>query len=119
MKKEKVYISGAMSGVDRPVYRRRFIAAETMLQAKGYNTVNPCRFVYARWHWLYKLLGYKWVLLLDLWMLSRCDKIYVIPIGSRLSLGVRAEVNFARALHMEFFNGNDNVNGNDNDNVNE
>lgn len=76
----RVYISGPMSGRSREDYARRFMIAETVLRAHGYqNIVNPSSFPTARFPWLFRLIGYKLTLFIDLWILTRCDRIYKMP----------------------------------------
>ena len=87
---KKVYISGRISGLSREQYMRLFFIAASMLKKKGYKPVNPTRFLMCRWPWLYRLLGYNLTLLIDLWMLMRCDLIYKIP-GWQQSKGANIE----------------------------
>ena len=87
---KKVYISGRISGLPREQYMRLFFIAASMLKKKGYKPVNPTRFLMCRWPWLYRLLGYNVTLLIDLWMLMRCDLIYKIP-GWQQSKGANIE----------------------------
>lgn len=75
-----IYISGPISGVRREVFMERFAAAEKSLRSLGYvNIVNPTRLWVCRFPWLYKLLGYKLTLFIDLWLLTRCRLIYKMP----------------------------------------
>lgn len=99
MKKERVYISGKMSGLERSVWREHFGLAEKHVRSLGYRTVNPARFPMARFPWLFKTLGYTATLLIDLWVLSRCDRIYLIP-GWRDSRGAEIESFFAYKLRI-------------------
>ena len=92
--KPKCYISGKMSGVQRAVYLERFGKAEELVREAGYQPVNPCRFAVCRWPWLYKLVGYRLTLLYDLWRLSQCDRIYLIPTWEQ-STGAKIESFFA------------------------
>ena len=69
--KQRVYISGAMSGVAREHYLARFDMAERILKNEGWRVVNPARLAPCRWPWLYRLLGYRLTLLYDLWQQSR------------------------------------------------
>ena len=98
MKKKRdelmVYISGQMTGLPKTEYSERFMKAESVLKDRGYKTCNPARFCYCRWDWLYRLLGYRLCLCIDLWRLSRCDRIYLIP-GWKESCGARVESFFA------------------------
>lgn len=94
MRKPKVYISGKISGLERETYLARFSKAEELVREAGYEPVNPCRFAPCRWPWLYRLLGYRLTLLYDLWRLSQCDRIYMIPTWEQ-STGARIENFFA------------------------
>ncbi len=88
--KQRVYISGAMSGVAREHYLARFDMAERILKNEGWRVVNPARLAPCRWPWLYRLLGYRLTLLYDLWHLSRCTHIYKMP-GWQQSRGANIE----------------------------
>lgn len=88
--KQRVYISGAMSGVAREHYLARFDMAERILKNEGWRVVNPARLAPCRWPWLYRLLGYRLTLLYDLWYLSRCTHIYKMP-GWQQSRGANIE----------------------------
>ena len=90
MKKEKIYLSGKISGRDRKDYLTQFADAESYLRQQGYKVCNPTKALPCRFLWLYKLLGYKLTLLFDLWLLSRCDKIYMLS-GSENSKGAFLE----------------------------
>ena len=85
-----MYISGEMSGLTRQEYLARFHKAELLLQDAGFITVNPARFLPARWEWLYKLMGRELTLLYDLWRLNQCQYIYKIP-GWKASRGANIE----------------------------
>lgn len=57
MIKERVYISGPMTGLEREEYNARFMRAEQLLREEGYkNIVNPVRFLVNRWPWLFRLM---------------------------------------------------------------
>lgn len=90
MKKVKIYLSGAISGRDRKEYLSQFADAEKHLRQLGYDVCNPTKAFPCRFLWIYKLLGYKLTLLFDLWLLSRCDRIYMLS-GSENSKGVFLE----------------------------
>ena len=88
---DRVYISGPMSSLPREQYIQRFRLAEQLLRERGYcNIVNPCRMWTCRWPWLYRLIGYRLTLLYDLWLVSRCQRIYKMP-GWRTSPGSQME----------------------------
>ena len=99
MKKEKVYLSGAISGRDRKDYLTQFADAEKHLRQQGYDVCNPTKVLPCRFLWLYKLLGYKLTLIYDLWLLSRCDKIYMLS-GSENSKGAFLEKVAAETFGM-------------------
>lgn len=90
MEKQKVYISGPMTGLERSEYMLRFHRAEKLLRREGYWVVNPARFAPSRYPRLYKLMGYRLTLLYDLWRLMHCDLIYKMP-GWRGSHGAQME----------------------------
>lgn len=85
-KKEKVYLSGKMSGLTREEVLRRFAKAEDTVRMNGCLTKNPTRVWVFRWTWLYRMIefvfgrerAYDLVLLYDIWLLSRCDSIYMV-----------------------------------------
>lgn len=91
---DKVYISGKISGVEREDYMARFALAERLIAEKGYKPVNPTKFLLCRWLWLYRVVGYVPTLLYDLWRLSKCKYIYLIP-GWQDSPGACIESFFA------------------------
>ena len=98
MKKEKIYLSGAISGRAREEYLTQFADAENSLRQLGYDVCNPTKVFVCRYIWLYycmeKLFGktstYKIILLHDLWLLSKCDKICMLS-GSESSKGAFLE----------------------------
>lgn len=105
MKKQRVYISGPMTGWPREVYMRRFNVADRVLKNYGYQTLNPTRVWACRWPWLYRLVGYRLTLLYDLWLLmTRADRIFVLP-GWEKSKGASIEVEVARVLDIPQVNG--------------
>mgnify|MGYP002523816266 CR=1 FL=1 len=91
---KKIYISGPMSRLERSEYLARFAKAETLLTERGYRVVNPCKFLICRWPWLFRLVGYNFSLCYDLWQISRCDCIYLLP-GWKESKGANIESFFA------------------------
>lgn len=90
MRKQKVYISGPISGLKREDYIARFRKAEELIRAQGYDVVNPTRLLPCRLPWLFKLIGYDLTLLYDLYVLMSCDKIYKMP-GWKESRGANIE----------------------------
>jgi hypothetical protein len=98
-RKEKVYISGRISGLGREVYTGKFSKAEELIRANGYKTVNPTHFLVCRWRWLYRIVGYERTLLYDIWRLWQCDRIYLIP-GWMDSRGARIESFAAHVMRV-------------------
>lgn len=88
---DRIYISGPISSLSREQYLQRFIFAEQLLRRRGYrNICNPVRVWVCRFPWLYRLIGYRLTLFYDLWLLTRCQRIYKIP-GWRASRGCQME----------------------------
>ena len=88
---DRIYISGPMTGLTREQYIRRFMLAEKVLRDNGYrNIVNPIHVWTCRFRWLYKILGYRLTLFYDLWLLTRCQRIYKMP-GWKESRGANIE----------------------------
>ena len=81
----KIYISGAISGLERKEYIKRFANAEEKLVKRGYKVCNPTKLLPSK---------HLWVLLYDLWHLMQCDGIYMIK-GWECSNGARLEKSFA------------------------
>jgi hypothetical protein len=105
-KRQRIYVSGKMSGLSRDEIMFRFSRCELWLRhTTGARVVNPCRVWLFRWPWLYRLLAravgetrvYEWVLLYDLWLLSRCDRIHMIGTDWSSSRGAKTEQAFAQA----------------------
>lgn len=109
MRKERVYISGAVSGRPFGEAERHFAAEAARLQAMGFHTVNPLRMRLCVWlasryggerpgggrGW-----GYRACLLLELlWLALTCSTIYMLS-GYGRSPGARAELSLAEALSM-------------------
>ena len=88
---DRIYISGPMSTVQRDQYIARFNLAEQMLRRHGYtNIVNPTRVWACRFPPLFRIVGYKLTLFYDLWLLTRCHRIYKMP-GWQQSRGANIE----------------------------
>ena len=108
MKKQRIYISGAMTAPTQEEQARNvqaFHDCATLLRASGCRPVNPANAWPCRWAWLYRLLerllgkdgAYRTVLVYDLWLLSRSDTICMID-GWQLSRGAKIEEGFAFRL---------------------
>ena len=99
MKQERVYISGAVSGVPIGEARNRFGLAEAVLQARGFRTTNPMKMRLCVWLALHGC--YRLCLVLQLaWMWIACDRIYLLE-GWHRSDGARLERAAARVLGMK------------------
>lgn len=96
MKKERIYISGPITGRDINEARRHFFSVERKLRKLGYHTINPLRMRLPVWlaqHGYYRLC-----LLIELvWLAYRADCIYMLK-GWLKSGGAKAEQNLAAAL---------------------
>lgn len=89
--KDLIYISGPMSSVQREQYIARFRLAEQLLRRQGYtHIVNPVRVWTCRFPWLFRIIGYRLTLFYDLWLLTRCNRIYKMP-GWQQSHGANIE----------------------------
>lgn len=102
MKKQKIYISGQISGLTKKEYMENFAAAERMLKNDGYDVCNPT----TMFGWLQPLfarLPYHFILCVDLYMLSRCHGIYVLDnhFGSR---GARVELYYSKVFKIKKIN---------------
>ena len=98
---DRVYISGPMSGIPRNHYIERFQLVERLLRAEGYRKiVNPIRVWSCRFEWLYRIVGYRLTLLYDIWLLTRCQRIYKMP-GWKDSHG--AQIESCVAYNLDIF----------------
>ena len=115
----KVYISGKIGeAVVSAATRQKFLRAEGMLRAKGYEPFNPCseewdahlrkrHKVDAKYHQPYVEGGvvppfYTYALLRDLMALCMKDAIYFFADWKK-SPGATAEYHFAKAIGMRMF----------------
>ena len=103
-------MSGRMSGLSHEEVAYRFSRCELWLRhTTGAEVVNPCRVWLYRWPKLYRLVerivgkdnAYTLVLLYDLWLLSRCDRLHLIGPDWCLSRGAQTEVAFAQKAKKE------------------
>ena len=108
MRKQRIYISGAMTAPTQEEQARNvqaFHDCATLLRASGFRPVNPANAWPCRRAWLYRLIerllgedgAYRTVLVYDLWLLSRSDTICMID-GWQLSRGAKIEEGFAFRL---------------------
>lgn len=88
----RVYISGAITGVDN--FKEHFDKAEKELKEKGHEVVNPTSFDN-----LLPQLTYEEYMKLDLCLLDLCDAIYMLK-GWKKSSGANREYGYALAKDM-------------------
>lgn len=109
-KKERIYLSGKMSGLSREEVKYRFARCELWLRHSGAKkVVNPTRVWAWRWPWLYSIMemvmgaqaAYELVLLYDLWKLSRCTRIHMVGTDWSTSRGAKTEMAYAQAKGMD------------------
>jgi hypothetical protein len=109
-KKERIYISGKMSGLPREEVKYRFALCELWLRHGGAKeVVNPTKVWAWRWPWLYSMIemvvgaqaAYELVLLYDLWKLSHCTRIHMIGTDWSTSRGAKTEMGYAQAKNMD------------------
>ena len=95
MKRNRIYISGPISGRTREEYMRHFSEAEEYLRGEGMEPVNPTRFLLCKWYGLLERIvggetAYRTVLLYDLWQMLRCQGLYMLD-GWKMSRGANIE----------------------------
>ena len=98
MKRDKIYISGPISGRPFGVAINHFMLAEAKLKAQGYRTCNPTKMTLCVWlaqHGHYRLC--LWIQLL--WMTATCTCIFLLD-GWHESDGARAERAVARCMGL-------------------
>ena len=88
--KNKVFISGKVSGLNIAVAFLKFREAEVQLTKWGYETVNPMRLCKPSWSWFRCMI-------VCLWHLTWCDKIYLLD-NWHESRGSRIEYKYAKFL---------------------
>ena len=91
-----IYIAGKVTGV--PVEQRtaKFQAAETMLQKRGFETVNPIKLV--------EDPNTDWQTAMDICFiaLAKCNSIYMLPCSVD-SPGAKLELEFALLKNMDVY----------------
>lgn len=98
MKRDKIYISGKISGLDFEEACRRFGEAEKHLQKLGYRTSNPTKMTLCVW--LAQHGHYRLCLILQLALLCiSCQCIYLLD-GWHTSDGARAERAISRIFGL-------------------
>nr|DAJ73648.1 MAG TPA: hypothetical protein [Caudoviricetes sp.] len=94
MQKKKIYISGQISGLTRPEYVANFLEAARLLNAQGYDVVNPLfNGVDATQPWQVHMKA-------DIKLLLDCDAIYMLP-NWEVSNGATLEREIAKTLGLE------------------
>lgn len=91
-----------MSGLAQEEVAAHFGEAERLLRCVGYRPVNPARFFVFRHAWAFRMLGYRLTLLADLFVIGRCDGIFMLE-GWRNSPGAITELSFAKATGKKVF----------------
>ena len=92
-KRQRVYISGRMTGLSKRDYELMFRNAEERL-SKDYKVFNP-----ARWGWFLRHIPYRFALAFDLMMMCFCDRAYFLA-GWSLSDGSCTEHQFACSIGL-------------------
>lgn len=90
--RDKVYIAGKMTGLSRELVRERFRKGERDMREEGFRVCNP-----ERWYPVMRFLPYRIILLFDLYLLSRCDRIYLLA-GWIDSKGATLEHHYATIM---------------------
>jgi hypothetical protein len=100
-----IYIAGKVTGVPVAIRTAKFEAAETMLQNRGFKTLNPIKLV--------KDPNTPWQEAMDICIqaVKACDSIYMLPCstdspGAKLELQIAMEMN--KDIYYELENLEDN-----------
>lgn len=90
----KTYISGKITGLSTTTARRKFNTAETLLQLKGYNPINPMK--------MHSTHNKTWeqYMVTDISELLHCDAIYMLK-NWGTSKGARIEYAIAKELGLK------------------
>jgi hypothetical protein len=91
---KKIYISGAISGLDPEVVKQKFGEAEDRLQNQGWQTVNPLKNGLPAESTWEQHMGK------DIELLLGCDAIAMLP-GFSKSRGAKIELAVAREIGIE------------------
>lgn len=91
MKRQKVYISGPITGLSFEKVEQAFNDAEIRLQEEGYEVVNPLE------NGLTKDHSWREHMKADIKLLMECNTIYLLK-GYRTSKGAMVEYDLARIL---------------------
>lgn len=88
--RNKVFISGKVTGLDIDEAYKNFEEAEETLLKWGYEVVNPIKLCNADWSWIRCMI-------VCLWHLTWCEKIYLLD-NWHESRGARIEYKWAKLL---------------------
>ena len=98
MKDQRTYISGPISGLSREEYLKRFKDAKDFLEKAGHkHIVSPVNTWACRWLWIYRIIGYKLMLLYDIFLLLTCREMVLLRDWEK-SKGCQAEKSVADAV---------------------
>lgn len=92
--KEKVFISGKVSGIEYYVAYQTFANAERLLSQQGYKVINPMKICKKHWSWVRCVVK-------CLWAIMFCSKIHQLP-NWQESRGARIEYKWAKFLRKRF-----------------
>ena len=99
-KREKVYISGQITGLEETAYMFLFGKVEKILEHEGYEAVSPVRFTEFENP---KNMEWKDFMRRDRKLLCDCDCIFLLP-NWKESKGARLEATIAEALGIPCIN---------------
>ena len=92
--RKRVYIAGKVTGEDRDSCYSKFKNAQTKVEEKGFDAVNPLKLIADR------PLKWEEAMAVCLVELHRCDLIYLLPDWVD-SPGARLEAHYARRLDIK------------------
>lgn len=92
--KEKVFISGKVSGIEYYVAYQTFANADRLLSQQGYKVINPMKICKKHWSWVRCMAK-------CLWAIMFCHKIHQLP-NWQESRGARIEYKWAKFLRKRF-----------------
>lgn len=93
MEKEKIFISGKVSGLPYEEAKSKFEKAEDYFANNGFDVWNPTRHCKESWSWLRCMC-------VCLWNLAKCDVVVFLK-DWKDSRGARMECRFAKLLGKE------------------
>lgn len=104
--KQLIYIAGKVTGVPIAERTAKFQAAETMLQQKGFETLNPIKLV--------EDPNTDWQTAMDICFigLAKCNAIYMLPCSVD-SEGAKLELEYALAKGIDIYYELENVEENE------